>query len=375
MADNCRETHILTRLRRLRRAMRSSNLDAFLATDPQDVSYLSGFTGHDSFLLVTRRSAVLITDSRYTEQAQRQCPRLTVVQRKGPMAPAVAERAKRASIGRIGFEPAALSLAAYKHLAKSLGRGVLAPSPGILRRLRICKDTSEISALRRAINVAERAFLDLLTQLNAGMTEREAAARLDFLMKLRGASQPAFTTIIACGANSSMPHAQPGNARIKPNQPILIDFGANVAGYSSDLTRVVFLDSIPQSLRTVYDTVRDAAQAGIRAVKPGVPAKKVDQAARAVIEKAGFGDYFGHGLGHGIGRDVHEAPLISPSSKDVLEEGMVFTIEPGIYLPKRGGIRIENDVLVTKNGYRVLSALPDDANWAIIRTRKKNAGK
>ena len=375
MANNSKNEHIINRLRRLRRAMRSSNLDAFLATDSHDVSYLSDFTGHDSFLLVAPRSVVLVTDSRYLEQAQRQCPSLAIVQRTGPMAPAVAEQAKPASIGRIGFEPAALSLAAYRQLGKSFGGKRLTPAPGMIRRLRISKDPSEISALRRAVKVAEQAFMDLLPQMTPGMTERELAATLDFQMKIRGASEPAFPTIVACGANSSMPHAQPGSARIKPNQPILIDFGANVAGYSSDLTRVIFLDSIPQSLRTVYDTVRDAAQAGIRAVKPGVPAKMVDQAARSIISKAGFADYFGHGLGHGLGRDVHEAPLISPKSKDVLQEGMVFTIEPGIYLSKRGGIRIENDVLVTSNGSRVLSTLPDDLVWAIIRTGSKRTRK
>jgi len=205
----------------------------------------------------------------------------------------------------------------------------------------------------------------VLEELRPGITELELAGRLDLEMKLRGASEPAFSTIVACGTRSSMPHARPGKGRIKAKQAVLIDWGATVAGYRCDLTRVVFLDSMPQSLRAVYQSVLEASRAGLEAVKPGVSAQQVDKAARAVIRKAGYGKYFGHGLGHGIGRNVHEAPSISQRSQDVLEEGMIFTIEPGIYLPGKGGIRIENDVLVTKRGCRVLSGLPDEQKWAV----------
>ncbi|NIA06794.1 MAG: M24 family metallopeptidase [Actinobacteria bacterium] len=356
---------IVSRLRQLRQTMRDRGLDGFLATDPQDVSYLSGFSGDDSYLLVTGRGAALITDSRYLEQARQECPRLAVIQRKGPLAVAVAHRARRVTISRIGLEPAGLSLEAYKQLGRAIGRRKLIDAQGLVRRMRIRKDVREQAAMRRAIKVAEEAFLVVLDQLRAGITELEVAGRLDFEMKLRGASEPAFSTIVACGPRSSMPHAQPGNIRIKPNQPVLIDWGATVAGYRCDLTRVVFLDSMSQSLRAAYQSVLEAGRAGLEAVKPGVSAKQVDEAARAVIRKAGYGAYFGHGLGHGIGRNVHEAPSISRKSQDVLEEGMIFTIEPGIYLPRRGGIRIENDVLVTKRGCRVLSGLPDEQNWAV----------
>ena len=365
MAGKYQKNQIVSRLRQLRQAMRNRGLDGFLATDPQDVSYLSGFSGDDSYLLVTGRGAALITDSRYQEQARQECPRLAVIQRKGPMAVAVANRARKGAISRIGLEPAGLSLEAYKHLGKAIGRRKLIDAQGLLSRMRICKDGQEQTAIRRAIKVAEEAFLVVLDQLSPGMTELEVAGRLDFQMKIRGASEPAFSTIVACGSRSCMPHAQPTNVRIKPNRPVLIDWGATVAGYRCDLTRVVFLDSIPQSLRAAYESVREASRAGLEAVKPGVPAKQVDEAARAVIRKAGYGKYFGHGLGHGLGRNVHEAPSISRKSQDVLEEGMIFTIEPGIYLPRIGGIRIENDVLVTKKGCRVLSSLPDEQEWAV----------
>ena len=348
--------------------MRDRGLDAVLATDPQDVSYLSGFSGQDSYLLVTRRSITLITDSRYLQQAQRQCRRLRVIQRRGPMAKAIAMRAGRGGLGRIGLEPAGISLEAYQQLVKALGRGRLVAAPGIIHQARLRKDVQEQAAICRAIKVAEQAFLAILGWIKPGITELEVAGRLDFQMQLRGASQPAFPTIVACGASSSMPHAQPGRSRVRLNQPVLIDWGATVYGYRCDLTRVVFLGSMPQSLRSAYETVRQANRAGLAMIKPGVSAKQVDAAARKVIQRAGYGRYFGHGLGHGIGRDVHEAPAISQKSRDVLEEGMIFTIEPGIYLPGRGGIRIENDVLVTRRGCRVLSGLPDEASWAV---RKK----
>ena len=166
-----------------------------------------------------------------------------------------------------------------------------------------------------------------------------------------------------------MPHVQPGTGLIKPGKPILFDWGASIDGYKSDLTRVVFLDSICKSLQGIYATVREAARTALTTIRPGVPAKKVDAAARTVISQAGYGKYFGHGLGHGIGRDIHEAPAIAPSSRDILEEGMVFTVEPGIYLPRRGGIRIENNVLVTSKGCRVLSDLPDNEAWALRRRK------
>ena len=368
LAGNPKDQSI-SRCRQLRQAMRDMGLDGFLATDPQDVSYLSGFSSYDSYLLVTRRGLALITDSRYVEQAQKQCRGPRVIERRGTMALAVANLAKRAALSRIGLEPAGLSLEAYRRLGKALGRGKLVDAPGLVRRARIRKDSREQAAIRRAVKVAQESFLAVRRWLRAGMTELEVAGRLDYEMKCRGASEPAFTTIVACGAKSSMPHAQPGKVRIKANQPLLIDWGAIVNGYSCDLTRVLFLNSMPQSLRAVYEIVREASRAGLKVIKPGISAKKVDEAARTVIKEAGYGKYFGHGLGHGIGRDVHEAPVISPRSRDILEEGMIFTIEPGIYLPGRGGIRIENDVLVTKQGCRVLSGLPDEQKWAVTRKR------
>ncbi len=364
--------HIQSRLKRLRLAMRARQLDAFLATSVADVSYLSDFSGEESYLLVTRRSAVLISDSRFTEQATRECPGLRVFERKGSITAAVAKQARR---GRIGFEPAAISLDGHKQLRRALGAGRLVPAKGLIRRARRCKDARELAAIRRSIRVAQDSFLAVLRRLKPAMTELEVAARLELEMKIRGSSQPAFPTIVACGARTSMPHVRPGPGRIKPGKPILFDWGASIDGYKSDLTRVVFLDSICQSLQAAYQSVREAADAALARIKPGVAAREVDAAARTVIRQAGYAKYFGHGLGHGIGKEVHEEPVIGPKSRDILEEGMVFTVEPGIYLPGCGGIRIENDVLVTSKGWRVLSDLPDDPAWAMRKTRCSRDGR
>ena len=279
--------HIQSRLDRLRRAMRARHLDAFLATAPADVGYLSDFSGEDSYLLVTRRSVVLISESRYSEQAMRECPAVRIFERKGPIAAAVAKQAPSARLGRIGFEPAGISLDGYKQLRRALGAGRLVQAKALVRRARRCKDAHELAAIRRSIRVAQDSFLAVLRWLKPAMTELEVAARLELEMKIRGSAQPAFTTIVACGARTSMPHVQPGPGRIKPGRPILFDWGASIDGYRSDLTRVVFLDSICQSLQGVYTTVRQAGRAALETIKPGVAAKKVDAAARKLNRQAG----------------------------------------------------------------------------------------
>ncbi len=367
--------HIKSRLERLRLAMRAKKLEGFLATSVADVSYLSGFSGDDSYLLVTRRSGVLISDSRYIEQAMRECPGLRFFQRKTPLTAAVAKQARAGRLGRIGFDPTAISLAGYKQLRLALGAGRLVGVKGVIRRARMCKDRRELTAIRRSIRVAQESFLAVLSQLKVGMSELEVAARLELEMKIRGSSEPAFPTIVACGARTSMPHVQPGPGEIKPGKAILFDWGATIDGYKSDLTRVVFLDSICPSLQKVYGIVRRAGEAAMAVIKPGVAAKEVDAAARTLIRQSGYGKYFGHGLGHGIGKDIHEGPAVGPRSSDILEEGMVFTVEPGIYLPGQGGVRIENDVLVSSKGCRLLSDLPDDMVWAVRKTKCSRKGR
>lgn len=357
--------HILARVKLLRRKMRQKGFAAFLATAPADVGYLSGFTGEDSYLLVTSGRTVLITDSRFTEQARHQCRQVRIIQRSGPMGPALAGITRRIGTGKIGFEPDSMTFQAHGLLRKAVSPARLVSARRLIRSARIRKDAGEIRAVRQALKIAQDAFLAVLAWIKPGMTELEVAARLELEMTTRRSSQPAFPTIVACGPRTSMPHVQPGPGRIRPGRPILIDWGATVASYKCDLTRTFFIDTMPQSFRVAYQTVRRAGRAALKVIKPGVLARDIDAAAREVIEKAGFGQYFGHSLGHGLGRDVHEAPVIGPRSDDRIEEGMIFTVEPGIYLPGKGGIRIENDVVVTHTGCRVLSNLPDDTGWAL----------
>jgi Xaa-Pro aminopeptidase len=334
---------------------------AMLVTNAHDVGYLSGFTGEDSFLLVGRRWAVLLTDGRYAEQAESECHGVELHVRTGPMTDAVAQVVKAHRVRRIAVESEDLTLLWCERLGAKLRGRRIVPVASAVRRLRLVKDEWEIRAIRRAIRVAERAFRELIAQGGKrllGRAERDVAAELDYLMRLGGASAPSFETIVAAGANSSLPHYRPGRRRIRAGEPVLIDWGARLDGYCSDLTRVVSIGRIPPKLSAVYEVVRRAQSAGIRAVKSGVSCRTADAAARELVAKAGYAERFVHGLGHGIGREVHESPGLARPVKQRLRAGMVVTVEPGIYLPGVGGVRIEDDVLVTRRGPRKLSSLP-----------------
>jgi Xaa-Pro aminopeptidase len=358
---------ILGRLERLRAAAADgaclpAGKAAVLLTDPLDVGYFSGFTGEDSFLLVTARGSVLLTDGRFAEQAAAECPcaRPRLRKKAQTMAAALAAEAGRLGLGRVGFVPTSVTVAQRGAFARALRRaevGLVAmkAEPALLRQV---KDAGELGATRRAVRCAEAAWEETIRQMRPGMTERQVAARLDYEMRCRGASGSAFETIVAAGPNSSLPHARPTDRRIGRQDMVLFDWGAAVDCYRSDLTRVVFFGSIPPRFSEVYRLVAAAQAAGIAALRAGAVCKAVDAAVRAVLTDGGYGKQFVHSTGHGLGRAVHERPLLSASAEAALEAGMVVTIEPGVYLPGVGGIRIEDDCLVTAAGCRVLSRLP-----------------
>jgi len=346
----------LRRRSALRRAEKDARIDAYLITRPEDVGYFTGFTGEDSYAAFGRGWACLITDGRYAEQARAECSPIQVNVRSGPMAAAVAEALRGRRVRRVGIQGDHVTIHVMDSLSKALGRRKILPLGDIPGALRATKDDREIRAIVKAIRVAERAFRGLIAHGPAGLigrTEREVAAELDYRMRRGGASGPAFETIVAAGANASRPHYRPGTSRIRRDQAVLIDWGATVDGYVSDLTRVVFTGRIPPRLREVYEVVVRAQAAGIAAVRPGAACKTPDAAARKVIEAAGFGEQFVHGLGHGIGRVVHESPALGRQAGTRLRKGMVVTVEPGIYLPGVGGIRIEDDILVGSSGRRL----------------------
>ncbi len=342
-----------------------------LITRVEDVAYLSGFTGEDSCLLLVGRGAgVLITDGRYDQQARRECPDLEVLIRTGPMGSAIAAAARDHGVKRLGFQGGHVPVLFSEKLAGLLDDVVVTPVGENVAELRKVKDDDEIRAIRKAVRIAERAFRELIApgaDALVGRREREIAAELDYRMRLAGADGASFETIVAAGAHASLPHYRPGGARVKADQAVLIDWGASVEGYVSDLTRVLLPGRIPPKLIEAYEVVRLAQAAGIAAVRPGVCSKSADAAAREVIEASAFRGTFRHGLGHGIGRDVHESPALSPRSDARLRKGMVVTVEPGVYLPGVGGIRIEDDVLVTGDGAKRLSTLARTAAAMTLR--------
>jgi Xaa-Pro aminopeptidase len=360
------------RLRELRRRLRDGKIDALLVTEPKDIRYLTGFIGEDSWLLIPLRgtSVHILSDSRFEEQIAREAPQAKAVMRKGSIADATAKLCdKLTSIDRVGVQPGSMTLAVRMALIKSLGgaRRVVPIDDGLLRQ-RSVKSDEEVAAIEAALRIQERAFGELCHFIEPGMREYEAAAYLEYRMRALGADGRSFPTITAVGANAALPHAVPGDARIEKNELVLIDWGARKDGYCGDLTRVVALGSMPAAMREVYEVVLEAQLAGIEAVRPGAEPREVDAAARKVIEDAGYGDRFGHGLGHGLGLAVHEQPALSPRAKEgeALEVGQVVTVEPGVYVPGVGGVRIEDDVLVTAGGKRVLSRLPKTLESAII---------
>jgi Xaa-Pro aminopeptidase len=358
---------IAERVRGLARELRKLDLKAMLVTNPVDVGYLSGFTGDDSWLLVEGRALWLITDSRFTEQAEKECPGVTVVTRRRTLIEAATDLARKNRIRRLGFDPAHVVCRLHANLAKAMKRVRFVEAEGLAAKLRMRKDPGERRAIAEAIRVAEEAWAKWRKAVRIGMTERRMAAELDHRMRLAGAEGPAFETIVGIDASGSMPHHRPGDVRLKRGSVVVVDFGARVGGYVSDLTRVVFAGKIAPFAREVYNVVLEAQRAGIAAVKAGRRLKDVDAAARKVIEAAGHGKEFGHGTGHGLGRQVHEAPNMGPlSGNGRLAAGMVVTVEPGIYLRDRFGIRIEDDVLVTATGRRVLSSLEKDIEAMVL---------
>jgi Xaa-Pro aminopeptidase len=267
----------------------------------------------------------------------------------------------------VAFDPTQLTVSQKKDIVKHFSARLLRISKPIVSRLRQLKDKEEIRRIQEAVSAAEDAFREFRRKIKPGMTELEAAAELDYHVRRSGAEAGGFETIVACGGNSAMPHARPGNDRLRAGKCILCDWGARVKGYCSDLTRVVFLGKVPSKFRKIYETVFKAQQAGISAVRSGRDIAEVDRAARSVIERAGYGKYFTHSLGHGIGREVHEPPALHGKSKDKLQPGMILTIEPGIYLPGEGGIRIEDDVLVKEEGAEVLSSLSGRLDDSVLK--------
>lgn len=337
-----------------------------MITNEPDYFYLTGFSGEESAVMITPREVHILTDARFLEELKHEVRWARAWLRKGFLNEEVIRACGELKIKKLAVQSKHLSVGEHAEFRRRLRGTRLMLAPPILESMRRLKDEIEVAIMRRAIDVAEDAFKATCKTIRAGQTELELAARLEYEMKCRGASSPAFPTICAEGANAAAPHARPGRRKIKRGSAILFDWGARVGRYCSDLTRMVFVGSIPPRLRVVYAVCLEAQLAGVDAVRPGARMCDVDEAARSVIKKAGYGSRFTHGLGHGLGLNVHEPPSLSWRSKDELVPGMLVTVEPGIYLPGVGGVRIEDDVLVTARGKRVLTSLDKSLEGAIV---------
>ena len=351
---------------RLAADLGAAGLDALLVSDLVNVRYLSGFTGSNAALLVfaSGTDAVLVTDSRYRTQALRQAPDLETVIERACGRHLVA-RAIAAGAGRIGFESHIVTVDGFDALSGELAGHVgteLVRASGAVEALREIKDTGEVELLRRACAAADAALAALVSTdgIRPGRTERAVARDLESLMLDHGADGPAFETIVAAGMNSAVPHHRPTDAVLDEGDFVKIDFGALVFGYHSDMTRTFVLGAAADWQREVYGLVAAAQQAGRQALEVGAELCEVDGAARRVIVDAGYGEHFGHGLGHGVGLQIHEAPGINSASAGTLRAGSVVTVEPGVYLPDRGGVRIEDTLVVHDRGPELLTRFPKD---------------
>lgn len=346
--------------------MGRKRLDALLFASLENIRYLCGFTGSDGALLVTGDGSVFLSDSRYEEQARQEVRKASFVKYKQKV-DGLARWLRQAKVRRLGFEAPALSYDTYLHLQEKLPRVTLTPLSREIAGLRSRKETEEIEKIRRAIEIASRSFEDVLPRIKPAARERSLAEFFDCRVKRRGAEKVAFDTIVASGPRAALPHGAPSEKRLAKHETVVVDFGARFQGYHSDETKTLLLGRPDARQQRIYDLVRRAQEKALKAVHPGVSVRRIDGAAREVIGRAGYGEFFGHGTGHGVGLAIHEEPSVSPRGRGIVEQGMVITVEPGIYIPGWGGVRLENMVLVTARGCEVLTRLPKDLKENIIR--------
>ena len=348
------------RRERLTERFEELGVDAILVTKLPNVRYLSGFTGSWAMTLVAREDAVFLTDGRYGEQARHEVPDMERVASMEGLLSSVRDHCRRLGVERLGFEDHEVTIAQHARWASTFEGIDLKPAGEVVERLRWSKDEEELALLQSAQDATDGAFADILDVLVLGVTERQAAAQLEQAMARHGSDGLSFDPIVAFGEHSAEPHHHPCHRTLDEGDLIKIDFGATCDGYHTDMTRTVSFGQATAELGKVHDVVAQAQQAGIDAVRAGAVAGDVDRAARSVIEDAGFGERFSHGLGHGVGLEIHEGPWLRKDGEDVLPAGGVVTVEPGIYLPWIGGVRIEDAVEVTEDGGRPLGTSTRD---------------
>jgi Xaa-Pro aminopeptidase len=350
---------IKSRINKLVGGLGEKNIDGILISQPENRRYLSGFEGSAGFLIISKDKHILATDARYTVQARSQAPDYEIVTISSDIGSWLPELASELNIKKLGFEGSHLTFSLYRRLCdilvKSKAGLKLIPVENMVEPLRAVKEPGEIELISKAAGIADAAMEHIRESIRPGMTEIGAAWEIERFMRERGSQPLPFEVIVAAGPNSALPHAQPSARAIREGEPIVIDIGARVEGYASDLSRTLCLGAPGDTFKRVYDTVLGAQAGAIALIRPGMTGAEADKLSRTIIEEGGYGEAFGHGLGHGVGLDVHEYPRLGPGSVEELAEGMVFTAEPGIYLEGWGGVRIEDLVVMEAGKVREIS--------------------
>lgn len=346
---------ITDRISALRKIMLKEKLDAFVSSFLPTMHYLCGYTGSNGLLIVTHRGTYFFTDFRYQEIIQTNVKAEEKIIGKGSLIHVAVKNGFFSSIKKIGFEKEYLTVSNLETWKKFVDPKHLIPTAGIVENLRIIKDDAEIQTLKKAFAISDKVFMKMLGIIKPGLTELEISAEISYLHKKLGAENDAFDVIVASGVRGSLPHGTATNKKIRNGEFVTLDFGCIVDGYHSDMTRTICVGKPTAEMKKVYSVVFDAQKKACNAVRSGMSAKKIDGIARKHISSQGFGKYFGHSLGHGVGLEIHELPRVAPKSKEILSDGNVITIEPGIYIPKKFGIRIEDTVVVRENGSEVLT--------------------
>jgi Xaa-Pro aminopeptidase len=350
------------RLSKLRKKLDDGNLDGIIVSKPENLFYMSGFTGGEGVIIITRLVASLVTDFRYAEQAAEQAPDYNIIELEPGVSPyeVCAEILESDGAKKVGIESHHLTVKAFEELKQHLKAVQPETTDGMVEKLRVVKEECEIDMIKKAQEITDEAFSHILNYIKPGVSEKDLACELEYFVKKNGAEGMAFDTIVASGPRSSLPHGRASDRRLEVGDFVTVDFGARLSCYCSDMTRTVFLGKPDREQLNIYNIVLEAQKKALSYIKPGIFGKDVDRVARDVIKDRGFGENFGHALGHGVGIEIHEEPRLSSRSETKLEAGMVVTVEPGIYISGYGGVRIEDLVVVTEDGCEDLTKASKD---------------
>jgi len=358
-----KEENIKKRIEELRHNMKMEDLDSILIMKPENCQYYSGFTGSSAWLIISPGDAFIVTDGRYFEQVKKEAPlfKLGKAEKSGneAMFKAMSGIVDKGVVGKfVGFEVSHVNVTLYNAFNERFASIKLIPADDVVSGFRDIKEFEEIELIQKAVETAEKGFKEIEDKIKEGITERKLAAELQYHIRLAGADKEAFDIIVAGGENSAMPHAKVSDRPLKEGDAVVIDWGAVIEGYHSDMTRTVFVGEPCEKIKEIYRVVYEAQQKVLDCIGPGMTTGEADAIARKSIEDAGYGDNFLHALGHGVGLAIHEKPFLKKDDNVSLEPGMVVTIEPGVYLPNVGGVRIEDLIVITEDGCDILTSIP-----------------